>query len=327
MKNFEWKSFWKAFLIFLVIFTLIMIPINFALNKLGGVRLFAGTENIMKDMGYVINPDSPFYQEFTDSERVNILMLGVNDGLTDTIMLGSYDLKNQRVDVISVPRDTYYYREGYKSPAAHKINAIFGKNGAVGTAEAVSEVLLGIPINYYVVVSYDAVEKVVESMGGVPMDIPNISHKGGMYYNDPYDTPPLKIAIPEGEQVLDGEHAVQYLRFRKGYPEGDIGRVKAQQTFIKAAFKQALGKDLVAVVKTTLENVESDIPLGMSVKLATKGLSLDAEDMTTYLAPGGSGTTNGASYWRVDEQAVAEMIEQIYNPPEEEENTDGGEEE
>jgi len=316
MRNIDWKAFGKQFAIYLIIFTLIMIPVQLVLDKIGGARLFSGTQNIMEDMGYLVDEDSPFYKEFTDSERVNILVMGVNSGMTDTIMLASYDMKGQRVDVISIPRDTYYYREGYENAAAHKINAIYASDGVIETARAVSDVLLGIPINYYAVIEYDGVAKVVDSMGGVPMNIPF-----DMVYNDPYDTPPLKINIPEGDLVLDGETAVEYLRFRKGYAEGDIGRVGAQQLFVKAAFKQAIGKDLIKVIKTTIENVDSDLPLGMAVKIGTNGLGLKEESLKTYLTPGASGTSDGASYWRTDSKKIEQMIREIYAPVEPEEET------
>src|SRR5665647_3438315 len=211
LRNIDWKAFGKQFAIYFIIITLVLIPVQLMLNKIGGIRLFSGTQNIIRDMGYLVDEDSPFYKEFKDSERVNILVLGVNSGLTDTIMLASYDMKTKRVDVIA-------------------------------TARAVSDVLLGIPINYYAVIEYDGVSKVVESMGGVPMNIPF-----DMVYSDPYDTPPLKINIKKGDQVLDGKTAVEYLRYRKNYTEGDIGRVGAQQLFVKAAFKQAIGKDLIKV--------------------------------------------------------------------------------
>ena len=187
------KYFLKNFAIFLVVFTIVLIPLNVALGKLGEVRLFSGTDSIMEDMDYIIDPDSPFYDDFKNSERVNVLLLGVNDGLTDVIMVGSYDLKNQRVDIISVPRDTYYYRSQYKGAAWMKINSIYHSEGVVKTAEAVSDVLLGMPINYYVVVDYDAVRAIVDEMGGVPIDIPFT-----MKYDDPYDTPPLHIYFEKG---------------------------------------------------------------------------------------------------------------------------------
>ncbi|HZK60920.1 MAG TPA: LCP family protein [Anaerovoracaceae bacterium] len=309
MRNIDWKAFGKQFAIYFIIFTLVMIPVQLILNEIGGIRLFPGTQSIIRDMGYLVDEDSPFYNEFKNSERVNILVMGVNDGLTDTIMLASYDMKNQKIDVISVPRDTYYYREGYVNAAAHKINAIYASDGVIGTARAVSDVLLGIPINYYAVIEYDGVSKVVESMGGVPMNIPI-----DMVYSDPYDTPPLKINIKKGEQVLDGKTSVEYLRFRKDYAEGDIGRVGAQQLFVKAAFKQAIGKDLIKVIRTTIENVDSDLPLGMAIKIGTNALGLEAESLTTYLTPGASGTSDGASYWRTDSKEIEQMIRQIYAP-------------
>jgi len=307
MKEFNWKLFGKKFLIYFVILTIVLIPVNIGINKLGGVRIFSGTENILRDMNYIVNPDSPFYEAFSNSKRVNILVLGVNDGLTDTIMLASYDIKSQKIDIISIPRDTYYYRAG-KGAASQKVNAIYSKNGAVGTAEAVSELLLGIPINYYVTVRYDAVEAVVDAMGGVPMDIPFT-----MKYDDPYDKPPLHIYIEKGQQTLDGKQAVQYLRYRKGYSQGDIGRVGAQQEFVKAAFKQALGADLLNVIKVTLSNVDSDLTLSMALTLGKNALGLESDDLETYLTPGKSGTNNGASYWYVNQQETGEMIEQIYN--------------
>jgi len=110
---------------------------------------------------------------------------------------------------------------------------------------------MGIPINYYVVIDYKNVAKIVDSMGGVPMDIP--FH---MKYSDPYDKPPLYINIQKGQQVLDGNQAVQFLRFRQGgpgysgYPEGDISRIKAQQMFMINAFKQCISFDLPKIATT-----------------------------------------------------------------------------
>jgi len=308
------KTFLKTFIAGFLIFTIILVPIQWGLSFVGNVRVFSGTENLMKDMPSLVDQNSPFFEAFKDKNRVNILMIGVNDGMTDTLMLGSYDLDTQHVDVISIPRDTYYPREDADSAAERKINSIYGNKKALGTAEAVSDVLMGMPINYYVVVDYKVVKKVVTSMGGVPMDI--TFH---MHYNDPYDDPPLRIDIPEGYQVLDGDTAIEFLRFRKGsngypgYPEGDIGRVKAQQEFVKSAFRQALGFSLPKVVKTVLDNVDSDLPLGMSAKLAANAVGLKSENMETYMIPGKSGMKDGLSYWFPDDNGIEDMLTKIYN--------------
>lgn len=308
------KIFIKTFVIGFLVFTIMLTPTNYALEKIGGIRLFSGNENLMKDMPYLVDEDSQFYEAFKDKNRVNVLLIGVNGGMTDTLMLGSYDLDDQHVDIISIPRDTYYPREGVNDPASKKINAIYNSGKAVGTAMAVSDVLMGMPINYYAVIKYEGVKKIVDSMGGVPMNI-----TFNMHYNDPYDKPPLKIDIPEGYQILDGDTAVEFLRFRKGsggypgYTEGDIGRVKAQQEFVKSAFRQAIGFSLPKVTTTVLKNVDSDISIGMATKIAAKAVKLKGEDLNTYMIPGESGTKNGASYWFSDEAAIEEMLTQIYS--------------
>jgi len=140
-----------------------------------------------------------------------------------------------------------------------------------------------------------------------------------MYYSDPTDDPPLLIDIPEGPTIIDSSNVKEFLRFRKGskgypgYTEGDIGRVKAQQEFIKSAFRESLGFGLPKVARTVMRNVDSDLTLSMAVAIAQKAVGLSRESIETYLTPGASGTKNGASYWWVDEQAIEEMLMAIYS--------------
>jgi anionic cell wall polymer biosynthesis LytR-Cps2A-Psr (LCP) family protein len=134
-----------------------------------------------------------------------------------------------------------------------------------------------------------------------------------MYYKDPNDKPsPLVIAIPEGEQLLDGKQAVQFLRYRSGYADADIGRIKAQQEFMKSAFKQSLGLGLPKITKTVFENVKSDITLGMATKLATKAIGITSDDITTYTLPH---TPQSEPPYYIFPKAVetAEMINTIYS--------------
>lgn len=303
------KTFFAVFLVAV----LALIPINYTLEKFGGIRIFSGDAVLMRDMNTLVGEQGVFWEQFGKTKRVNILVMGVNGTLTDTIMLVSYDLKNQKVDVISVPRDTYYERDGYTGPAQRKINAIYGSEGIVPMAEAVSDVLMGMPINNYVIVEYDDVEKIVDSMGGVPVNIPF-----DMDYDDPYDTPPLNIHFKEGPTTLNGSDSVKFLRYRKddkagyGYNQGDIGRVAAQQEFIKSAFKQALGFSLPKVAKTAMTSVESDLDVKTALKIATKAIGLDGEDMATWMIEGSSGTRNGASYWFYDEALVEQMLINIF---------------
>ncbi len=302
------KIFLKYFVTAFLLLTLLFIPTRLLFQNVSEIQIFGGEENLMEEMPALVDENSPFFEAFRDSRRVNVLLVGSNKKMTDTLMLVSYDLKAQHVDIISVPRDTYYPRPGYRDAASKKINAIYHSDGILGTATAVSDLLLGMPIHYYAMIDYDGVANIVDSMGGVPMDIP--FH---MKYRDPYDKPPLVIDIPEGEQILDGEHAVQFLRYRHGYPEGDIGRIKAQQEFMKSAFRQMLSLKLATVTATIIENVDSDISVGVATKIATKAVGLKGEAISTYMLPGVPQNAEGASFWFADTGDTAEIINEIYS--------------
>lgn len=303
------QSFLRTFLIAFIVFVILCTPGLAIFGKVADINPWgANGDNVVleDELDTIVEEDSPFFEAFRDKNRVNILLLGVNDNLTDTIMLASFDTDAKHVDLISIPRDTYYHRNGYSSEGENKINAAYRDN-PVNTAKAVSEVLLGMPINYYAVIDYDGVENIVDAMGGVPMDI-----EFNMKYTDPYDDPPLVIDIPKGHQVLDGEHAVQFLRYRKGYLEGDIGRVKAHQEFMKSAFRQCLGFQLPKIAKTVFNNVESDITLGLATSLATKAVGISGGDIETYLLP--STPLPDPPYYVIpDAEGTAEMINQIYS--------------
>jgi LCP family protein required for cell wall assembly len=303
------KIFLKTFLIAFIIISILYTPALVFFGRVSDYNPWAdgGASSLEERLPAIVDPDSPFFEAFQDKNRVNILLLGVNTNLTDTIMLASFDMDAKHIDLISIPRDTYYHRKGYNGAGENKINAAY-RGDPVNTAKAVSEILLGMPINYYAVLDYKGVENIVDAMGGVPMTI----RKGGMYYKDPYDKPPLVIAIPEGEQLLDGKQAVQFLRYRSGYADADIGRIKAQQEFMKSAFKQSLGLGLPKITKTVFENVKSDITLGMATKLATKAIGITSDDITTYTLPH---TPQSEPPYYVFPNAVetAEMINTIYS--------------
>ncbi len=286
------KTFIMVFLIMIIAFTAII----FAIDKFG-----IGIPNP------IAGGDGPLADLYRDSDRVNVLLLGdTMQGLTDTIMIGSYDLKNQHVDVISVPRDTYYPRDDYPGAAFAKINSVYETEGIEGTADAVSEVVAGIPIHSYVIIDEKDIEKIVDSMGGVPMDVPF-----DMKYTD--KNTDLYIDLKEGQQVLNGDEAVQFIRYRKGYKTGDMGRVEAQQQFMSNAFEQAIGWHLPKVAMTVVDNVETSLTASNAARFGIKGIFLKKEDMKTHTLPGEPEYFNSAWYFRANEDDTEEMIREIYS--------------
>ena len=107
--------------------------------------------------------------------KANVLLLGVDkDGLrTDTIIIASYDLDKNAVNMLSIPRDTRMYigRQYQKINAAHALSQNGKMKGPQGTIEAVNR-LTGIPINYYVEFSCEAFRNTIDALGGVEIDVP-----------------------------------------------------------------------------------------------------------------------------------------------------------
>ena len=165
-----------------------------------------------------------------------VLILGRDTGgggNTDTMLLASYDVTNQKATVMSIPRDTMVN----VSWDIKRINSVYNYYGGgdQGIQYLYKEIaqLVGFEPDYQVVVEWDAVGQIVDAMGGVWFDVPR-----NMNYDDPYQD--LHIHQEKGYRLLTGDDAMQVLRYRHdndmryGYPDGDLGRIKTQQAFLTA---------------------------------------------------------------------------------------------
>lgn len=155
--------------------------------------------------------------DHTRREQTYTFMLCCPDqasGNADAIMLVTYDVPNQKIGMLSVPRDTLV------DQSSPKINAAMHKG--VENLQSVVSDLVGYPIDFYIKIDLDGFRELVDAVGGVDFNVPV-----EMYYNDP--TQDLSIFFQPGMQHLDGEDAMKVCRFRKngdgtGYPMGDIQR-------------------------------------------------------------------------------------------------------
>ena len=244
--------------------------------------------------------------------KINILVVGLDkDGFrTDTILIATYDMDNDIVNVLSIPRDTRMYVGGnyQKINCAYAITKNGKRNGINGTIEAVTR-LTAIPINYYVEFTFEAFRDMIDALGGVDYDVPQ-----NMNYDDPYQD--LHIHLVKGYQHLDGDKAEQFVRFRK-YPMGDIDRVKAQQSFIKALAEQKLNASVIVklpdIFKVLQNNVKTNFKSGDVVKYAVNLKDLESDNINTYSIPGVADSESyGASYWIADMAELKTLIEETF---------------
>ncbi|NMB28148.1 MAG: LytR family transcriptional regulator [Tissierellia bacterium] len=265
---------------------------------------------------------SSLEEAFKDSSRINVILLGMEEVRTDTIMFVSFDPGHKKVDVISIPRDTYIHRKGYDHAEQRKINAIYGDHGIEGLKKAVSYILEGVPVHHYILMDYDGVANVIDYIGGVEVMVP--FH---MKYRDPTSKPPLNIDIKEGKQVLDGKKSLDFLRYRKGnnnkegYIDGDLGRIKAQQQFIQSFVNKVLSYRLPVVIKKGFDYVKTDIKLMEGLAYSKDALGIKEEDFSFITLPGEGKFKrfNGIllSYFTYDSFKTKKVLESIYRvkPP------------
>ena len=213
---------------------------------------------ITKDM----DTGSANYSALKEQGKFNILIMGEDDvegsRRSDTILLATVDVDDKNVRVLSLPRDTGVSIPGH---GTQKLNHAFAFGGPVLMKETI-EKYLNIPILYYLVIDYDSFPALVDTMGGVEIDV-----QKKMRYVDRAGK--LDINIQPGLQVMDGKQALHFVRFRKD-ALGDIGRVQRQQQFIKAIIKKAYDPRIVIKIPELTAQMMKLFKTDMSATLAVQ---------------------------------------------------------
>ncbi len=253
----------------------------------------------------------------------NFLVLGVDRAanLSDVIMVVSYDTEQQKVHILSLPRDTYIN----VGSSYHKLNAYFSASynrsasrGAERYRDAIEAMAsfiengLCIRLDRYICMDTAGFREIIDALGGVDMEVPF-----DMDYEDPEQD--LFIHLKAGYQHLDGEKAEQFVRFRSGYLEGDIGRISAQRLFLTALVNQVKTKlditTAVNIAKTALQYVTTDLTAAEIGFFAKSAFSVDLSAMTFTTLPGG-GVINpdtGASYYVMYAENVRKIVNEQFN--------------
>lgn len=267
---------------------------------------------------------------------VNVLIIGVDEGenRSDTIMLASLDGYSNRVNILSIPRDTMVTING----TTQKVNATMVLSDLsksddtdedeeeVGIADGSEDALInmvksltGLPIHYFVTVNFDSFIELIDAVDGVDFDVPY-----DMDYDDPAQD--LHIHLTAGQQHLDGQLAHDFVRYRHNndgsapgeYVMGDEGRIYWQQEFMKELINQKLNAyylskigDIYDVFKN---NVKTNLTFTDVLKNLNALLEISLDDINAYELPGQSEYTNDLWYYIQDREATAELIANVFRP-------------
>lgn len=259
-----------------------------------------------------------------------ILIFGSDEtsGLTDTMMVATYDVANQKATVMSLPRDTLINSSARPNINAKKLNAVYnvygqGDEGIQALKNEVSE-LVGFVPDYYVQIDWELVGEMVDAIGGVWFDNPR-----HMEYYDPFQD--LNIYQEKGYRFLNGNDAMQIVRFRHsndGNAISDLERLEIQHSFLKAVLEQTLQIKNITRIGQLIElfnsRVNSDLAvenmLWFGQEAVLGGLKVDDVEFCTMPNALGSYYQFGRDWsfvYPVQSQLLP-MINESLNPFEEE---------
>ncbi|HEX8235991.1 MAG TPA: LCP family protein [Abditibacteriaceae bacterium] len=238
------------------------------------------------------NPDLVFQQ--AGGDHVNVLLIGrdvnwkpskvydpktktyrpfhVHDesaqARSDTMILVSLDKSRNTIRMVSLPRDAMVRMpENDFGVRRSKLNAAHAYGGPPLLIRTLHDEL-GITIHHYAVIKFEGFKKLIDQVGGITVKVDGALkrdrstgklYRGNLKYDDNWGN--LHIDLKPGVQKLDGEQAHNYVRFRMDL-EGDPGRIRRQQTVMRALAKQIMHASPFAIpglVKEVRRQFETDL--------------------------------------------------------------------
>ncbi len=271
-----------------------------------------------------------------------ILIVGVDDSslLTDCIWIMCFDNEAHEMNVMQIPRDTYV---GDDSSWPHKINAVYASPKTVRWCEkcevsptsseisgsrhtvcasrltskkesnisALIRVInnrLGLPIDHFVIFNFRGFAKIIDAMGGVDIHLD-------------YTVKDPAIHLEPGDHHLTGWPAVDFMRSRKGFANGDIGRVNNQRILIDALMQKALDMDLSAMLDVVVkcanaECFQTDLSIAQMKDIAVAGRQMSVDKLNMVTMPGYDHWPDRSrpSYYVCSEAKTVEILNQYLLP-------------
>jgi len=286
------KLFWSFILCFFII-----------AGSLAHLGFNSDFTRIKEDLTEKIAPEKvlPTFRKPT-----TIMLMGVDErkddvGRSDTLMI--LNLSKDSASLLTIPRDTMVYinRYGYQ-----KINAAYAHGGAKLSRETVED-FLGIEIDHYVTINKSRFAEVIDAMGGVDIYV-----ERDMHYEDPWDDDGgLYIDLKQGKQHLDGQTAIEFVRFRDA--EGDVGRVRRQQAFMRACADKLTEPSMLIkipeLLSVAVKAIETDLSSGEMLAAAGSLKSAEAKgNVKTGVVPGWLQYIDGVSYLIPDGERLGKVM-------------------
>ena len=273
----------------------------FAAAAIGGA-LFANSSLLDKPIEQAVDDGL-----LTAKDKTTVMIMGVDErdgdvGRSDTLMIAAVDPKQKQASLLSVPRDT---RVKIKGHGFDKVNAAYAYGHEKLTQDTI-ENLLGVNIEHYVIINTKSFAKIIDALGGIDIDVPK-----RMHYEDPYDDDGgLLIDFHPGMQHMDGAKAITYVRYRD--EEGDLGRIRRQQDFIKACIDKMVSPAVIpklpGIIREVMGSIKTDLSFRQLLELAGTLKESKSNGLKTNMVPGRPLYIDGVSYWIPDLTQIRTIV-------------------
>ncbi len=318
-----------------MVFWAVFAGVNYGKKLFNDQTLFIANE---QETGNITISERLVTSDEMSEKVVYFLLLGVDDSelLTDCIWIMCYDIAANQANVMQVPRDTYVG----KRSATGKINGVYSMPETAKVCEAcgyapesdeisdgchtvcgnkltkvkesnISSLIryinkhLGLPIDHFVTFTFRGFARIVDAMGGIDITLEKGIHDKA-------------ITLSSGAHHLDGWQAVDYMRHRKSYKEGDIGRVKGQRIMINALMEKALNMELTEMLGLITQCsgcFQTDLAPADITRYATTARSLDVSKLDMFTMPGYDHWVKpNPSYYVCSEKETAAVINEKMLP-------------
>ena len=244
------------------------------------------------------------------SDPIDVERFGsVGGRRADTIILAQLVPREQRGVLLHFPRDLYVTVHGGGGQRLSKINAAYGY-GPQSVIDTVSS-LTRMPINHYMEIDIRGFRSMVDAVGGI-----DITNDQALYDSK------LNFRLPAGASHLDGNQALSFVRARQATPDGDFGRIKRQQQFIRAVMAK-VGKPSVLgnpyrvneLARAFARNVTVDqfFQLDDLVRFALSVRRVEPNQLETFSVPGRSASRAGQSVVEMDVTRAEQIFAALRN--------------
>lgn len=258
-------------------------------------------------------------------QRINILVIGVDAWMdtgpyqgiaadfhkyptrSDTLMLVSIDPTTGQIGLLSIPRDLWVSIPGHGHNRINAAHAFGGPQDGPALAMQTVQQFLGVPVHYYVRTNFQGFQDIVDLLGGITVDV-----EKRLYYVDKAQG--LYIDLQPGVQVLDGQKALEYVRFRHD-AEGDLGRIRRQQQVVKALMDKLLSVGTVLKIPQLegeiTKYVDTNMPPSEIMYLATLAMKTKGASLQTATYPGTPTVIAGADVLLPDTKDGQPLVDKI----------------